>query len=30
MDTASGLKYGHVRAVALSFDEALTRMEAPL
>ena len=30
METASGPKYGHVRAVALSFDEALTRMEAAL
>ncbi len=30
METASGLKYGHVRAVALSFDEALTQMEAAL
>ena len=30
METASGLKYGHVRAVALSFDEALTCMEAAL
>jgi uncharacterized protein (DUF302 family) len=30
METATGLKYGHVRAVALSFDEALTRLEAAL
>jgi uncharacterized protein (DUF302 family) len=30
METSSELKYGHVRAVALSFDEALTRMEATL
>ena len=30
METASGLKYGYVRAVALSFNEALTRLEAAL
>ena len=30
METAIGLKYGHVRAVALSFDQALTRLEGAL
>jgi uncharacterized protein (DUF302 family) len=30
METPSELKYGHVRAVALSFDEAPTRLEAAL
>jgi uncharacterized protein (DUF302 family) len=30
METVSGIKYGHVRAVALSFEEALIRMEAAL
>lgn len=30
METASGINYGHVRAVALSFDEALIQMEAAL
>jgi uncharacterized protein (DUF302 family) len=30
MEAPCRLPYGHVRAVALSFDEALTRMEAAL
>jgi uncharacterized protein (DUF302 family) len=30
METASGINYGNVRAVALSFDEALIQMESAL
>jgi uncharacterized protein (DUF302 family) len=30
MESVSEINYGHVHAVALSFDEALTRMEAAL